>query len=122
MCPNSLFLAPITKYDILKYISSLDTNKSTKSDCPSVKFIKLSSEIISPIIADIFNQCLMEGIFPDSLKQAEVTPIYKKGDKSKACNWRPISILSPFSKIFEKYLYDQINNFINKYKILYKFQ
>ena len=119
---NSLYLSPISKYDIINFISELDTNKSTKSDCASAKFIKLSSEIISPIIADILNQCVSEGIFPDELKKAEVIPVYKKGDKSKTCNYRPISLLSIFSKIFEKYLYNQINNFINKNNLLYKYQ
>ena len=61
-------------------------------------------------------------IFPDELKIAEVTPIYKSGDKTSIEIYRPISVLSVFSKIFEKIMYNHLINFINKHNILYKYQ
>ena len=121
-CKHSLFLKPMTTFDVKKYISNLEINKSTRSDCPSIKFVKLTSNLVSPIIADIFNQCIIEGVFPNSLKIAEVIPIFKKGDKTKINNYRPISLLSPFSKIFEKHISNQINSFISKHNLLYKYQ
>ena len=50
----------------------------------------------------ILNQSMTEGVFPDLLKTARVIPLYKSGEKKKINNYRPISILSFFSKIFEK--------------------
>lgn len=51
-----------------------------------------------------------------------MVPVFKKGCKSQTSNYRPISILSPFSKIFERHLHDQISNFLNFNNLLYKFQ
>ena len=121
-CYNTFFLQPISSNDIEVFIRLLNSNKSTKSDCPPIKFLKISSKIISPIISKIFNICIAEGTFPKSLKSADIIPIFKKGDKVLASNYRPISLLSPFSKLFERHIYNQISKFITKNKILHKFQ
>ena len=63
-----------------------------------------------------------KGIFPDELKIAKVIPIYKFGDNTSIENYRPISVLSVFSKVFEKIMYNHLINFINKHNILYKYQ
>ena len=119
---NSMFIKLITEYDMTNYIKNLDSAKSTKSTSVPIKFIKLSSPIITPIITKIFNHCIEEGVFPDNLKTAEIIPVYKKGDKNQACNHRPISLLDPFSKLFEIHLFNQINQFITKYNILHDYQ
>ncbi len=119
---NSFFLNPITKYEVEKHINNLDHNKSTKSTCPSVKFLKLSAKTISPILSELFNKCIVEGIFPKSLKSAELIPIFKKGDKTLCSNYRPISILSPLSKVFERHIHSSLTQFITKHNILYKHQ
>ena len=119
---DSIFINPLTEQDTFNYIRNLDSNKSTKSDSPPIKFIKLSAHIIAPIITKIFNSCIANGVFPDRLKSAEVIPIFKKGDKTKLTNWRPISLLSPFSKIFERHLHNQIIQFLNKHNIIHEQQ
>ena len=117
-----MFLKPMSVLDVKNYIFNLNQNKSTKSNCSPIKYIKLSSHIISPIITKIFNKCINEGTFPDSLKEAEIIPLYKKGDKTVTSNYRPISLLSPFSKLFERHIYNQITNFLDKHNILHPFQ
>ena len=62
------------------------------------------------------------GIFLDELKIVKVITIYKSGDKTSIENYRPISVLSVFSKIFEKIMYNHLINFVNKHDILYKYQ
>ena len=59
---------------------------------------------VSSILSDVFNLSLAQEIFHDQLKIAKVIPIFKSGNKSKVSNYRPISILSPFSKIREFFL------------------
>ena len=108
--------------DIKDCINSLNINKSTRSDLPKTKFLKMSINVISPIITSIFNKCITEGVFPNSLKIAEVTPIYKSGTKSDINNYRPISLLSPFSKLFEKHLYKCLSDFFVKNNVLYNKQ
>ena len=65
---------------------------------------------------------MKDGIFPNSLKTAEVIPIFKKGDKQKVNNYRPISLLSPFSKLFERHIHTELTKFITKYNILHPYQ
>ena len=71
--------------------------------------------IIAPVITKLYNCCLTLGTFPDVLKLAEIIPLYKKGRKELCSNYRPISLLSPFSKFFEKCLYNGICNFFDKH-------
>ena len=119
---NSFFLRPITKTEMNNIINKLNPKKSTKSDIPSIKFIKLSKTIIVPYLILIFNKCIESNVFPKSLKIAEVVPIYKDGKKNLCNNYRPISLLSPFAKIFENHIYNQLNQYFKKYNILYKLQ
>jgi len=71
----------------------------------TTKIIKISKPfIISPII-NICNKILSQGIYPERLKLSLIRPIYKSEDKSSPSNYRPISLLPAFSKIFEKVIY-----------------
>ena len=70
--------------------------------------IKNSIHIYSEKLTNIFNECLINGKFPDTLKRADVTPIFKKGNDNEKENYRPVSMLSTFS--IEKLLFEQIND------------
>ena len=67
----------------------------------------------------LINSSINKGIFPNELKIAKVIPIFKSGDKTSIENYRLISVLSVFSKIFEKIMYNHLINFINKQDVLY---
>ena len=77
----SMFLEPITEEKVTYYIRSLNDHKSAGATNIPIKCIKLVNVIISPIFTVIFNRCITEGIFPDNLKIAQITPIFKKGSK-----------------------------------------
>ena len=66
--------------------------------------------------------CFESGVFPNCLKIAEVVPIFKTGDRSKATNYRPISLLSQFDKILEKTIHHRLIHFLEKYQLLNKVQ
>ena len=70
----------------------------------------------------ITNLSLIQGIFPDELKKAKIIPLYKSNDPMLFNNYRPISLLPLFSKVLERIMYNRIIKFINKHKILYKYQ
>ena len=65
-----------------------------------------------PIITKIINESITEGTFPSELKLAEVTLVFKKLDCMNKENYRPLSLLSHMSKVFERILYNQLNNFM----------
>ena len=69
-----------------------------------------------------FNLCLHTATFPDRLKVALVIPIFKSGDKHRFTNYRPISLLSVFSKILEKLLHDNLSSFLEETSILFEHQ
>ena len=102
--PSSLFLSPITEQEVLIHLGDLNPSKSSGIYGIPVKYVKMSSLIIAPVITKLYSCCLTLGTFPDALKLAEIIPLYKKGPKELYSNYRPISLLSPFSKIFEKCL------------------
>ena len=70
-------------------------------------------DIFIPRINSDFNSSIFHGTFPIRLKNADVSPIFKKGDLLDKTNYRPVSILPALSKIFEKLLFSQINNFMD---------
>ena len=83
-----------------------------------LKFIKLTNVIITPELVEIFNKCIVNGVYPNSLKIGQIIPIHKSGPKNLCNNYRPISLLSPFSKIFEKCIYDQLYCYLQEFKLL----
>ena len=85
-----------------------------------MRVIKHSFHLISAPLANIINLSLQKGIFPDKLKIAKVIPIYKADDPSHFTNYRPISLLSNFSKFFKKVLYNRMIKFAEQYNILYR--
>ena len=107
---SSLFLEDVTVNEILEIINDLSNDKA--SDIPVV-VIKHCNAVISPVLAKIFNMRIKDGFFPDSLKIGKVTPVYKKGASDKIANYRPVSILVIFGKIFEKVLYSRIYSFMS---------
>ena len=119
---NSIYLAPTDEKEISKIISSLNPKKSLGPSSIPVHILKNNTNILAKPISTLINQSFEKGEFPECLKIAQVTPVHKKGDTTICSNYRPISILSVFSKIFEKCMYKRIYSFLNKYKLIYKRQ
>ena len=72
----------------------------------------LSPGLIKPLTL-IINQSLITGIFPEKLKLAKVIPLYKKDDKLIMGNYRPISLLTSISKLFEKIAFEQLSDYFS---------
>jgi len=88
----------------------------------SVDVTKSIIDIIVPALASIFNTCIDGGDFPDLMKNSKLIPLYKSGSASDPSNYRPISVLPIFSKVFEKLMLLQLQAFFNKHKILHNSQ
>ena len=107
-----MILHHVTVEEVRNLIQDLDTSKSIGYDEIPPKVLKWASPILSPVLTDLFNKCLVSGIYPDSLKIAKVIPIFKGGDKNDPSSYRPISILSQINRIFEKVLRDRLYDFM----------
>ena len=103
-------------------INDLNVKKSSGHDDLSAKFIKIIAPVLSVPLCKVINQALVTGIYPDLLKIAKVIPIHKKGERDDVNNYRPISVLSTFNKLFEKLIHKRLYNFLTKYNAFYKFQ
>ena len=99
---NSMYFSAITANEITRIIDTMDAKKATPSNTAPIWFLKISAPFISNILSEMFNRCIDEGTFPDIFKTAEIIPLFKSGDKKSPNNHRPIALLDPFSKIFER--------------------
>jgi len=118
---NSFFFRPILVQDIQGCLLSLK-NKSSHINSIPVAVLKYLANLISPSLTILVNNSLTTGVFPTMLKQARIIPIPKGGDMYDVNNYRPISILHVFSKIFEKIVHRQLINFLEQFNILYNNQ
>lgn len=116
--PNSFVLFPTTAGEVEKVISSFKCNAAAGFDGILASPIKYVSDIISTVLAHIINRMFECGIFPSKLKIARVSPIHKGGADNSVNNFRPISILPLFSKLFEAVINSRLEGFLNKYAII----
>ena len=91
--------------EIMKKINNLKTNKATQSTDIPTKLIKENSDIFGDFIFGNYNNCVSYSFFPNSLKNAIITPVHKKGAKTSKDNYRPVSILLNISKIYERLMF-----------------
>ena len=113
---NSIVLENCTADEVLNIIAELNNGKA--SDIP-VHVIKKVSHVISPKLAEYFNVLMINGVFPDVLKVGKITPIYKKGNSELLENYRPVSTLPIFGKIFEKVIYSRLYSFLDSQNTLH---
>ena len=116
---NSMFLSEITVDEVQKEIAKLNPMKICGIDGINPKVIKQTVNYISKPLYHIFNLTFSTGVIPKELKMSLVTPVFKADDKKKFTNYRPISVLTCFSKLLEKLMYKRIMEYIEKKNILY---
>jgi len=107
-----------TTGEIERIIKSLKTKNSYGYDEISTKILKISCPFISSPINYICNKMLFWGVFPERLKYTIIKPIHKSGDTCEVSNYKPISLLTSFSKILEMVMQKRILKQFTKYKIL----
>lgn len=115
---HSFFCFPVYKEEIEKCVSKLANNKAPGIDGVSTTSLKASITAVSPVLSFLFNLSFETGIFPTSLKTALVIPIHKKGSTLDPNNYRPISLLSVFSKMLEKLMKERLLKFFSLHNFL----
>ena len=112
--------ADINKEDVIKEIHNLDSTKAVQNSDIPTKIIQENSDIFGDFIFANYNECKNSSVFPSLLKLANITPVHKKESKNSKNNYRPVSILSNISKIYERFMFKQMSayfeNFFSKYQ------
>ena len=116
---KSFYLRPATIDEIHNIISAIDLNKSLGPNSIPIYIVKLCNGFFSSCLLKIVNLSFVTGIFPDLCKIVKVVPIFKKEDPLKCNNYRPISLLPIFSKIFEKLIYSRMYAFLEKNNLIH---
>ena len=105
---------PATAKNVERITDMLEAKTSTGFDSIPPKLIKLGSKIISEPLSHLINETIINrSLFPQGEKIACITPVFKKEDRLDKKNYRPISVLNVFSKIFERFILDQLTPYFN---------
>ena len=95
----------VTTSEIYKLLKNVDDKRATGKDQIPPKLVKISAEVLSQQLQDAINSSISKGFFPDNAKIASVSPIDKQSsDKNKVSNFRTVSVLNTFSKIYESFI------------------
>ena len=100
--------SPISALDMQKEICNLDSSKAYQKENIPPKVLQENAGVVSIVLSSDINRCLYNENFPSNLKNADITPTFKKGNRLSKDNYRPISILPTLSNVYEKLLYQQI--------------
>ncbi|MCG7883757.1 MAG: reverse transcriptase family protein [Candidatus Thiodiazotropha endolucinida] len=104
--------------EVKSVLQTLKLGKSSGPDNINNRILKELAYPISKPLSDLFNYSLSRGSFPDTWKQANVSPLYKKDDPSLVSNYRPISLLSAVGKTMEKIVHKHIFNYFEDNNII----
>ena len=113
-----MFLEPPNISEIVVLMQAVDVNKAVGHDSIPAFFIKVSKFVIAPYLNMLIDFAFFNGTFPDSCKTAKVILLLKSGNVNYPNNYCPISILTCFSKIFEKLLHKHLSEFLNKNNVI----
>ena len=120
---NSSFeFQPVSENEIIRIVEKLKGTSSCGYDQISSKLLKILIPHLKKPLSLIINQSLQTGIFPDALKIAKVIPIHKKDDNTNMSNYRPISLLPAISKVFERVIHKQLQQYFNENNLFYHSQ
>ncbi len=119
---HSIFLKPVDDDEVISMVSKLNVTKACGPNSIPNKILKDHIYTFLEPVRYILNLSLSQGNFPTLLKKAEVCPIFKKNDKTKCENYRPISLLSNLSKLFERAMHTRLYDFLENSNVFYNLQ
>ena len=109
---NKFVLNRVTNEQVLKVLGDMSPSKATGMDNIPASVAKDGASILAHPITHIVNQSLCTGVIPDYLKLARVVPLYTIKSKTDVVNYRPVSVLCILSKVFERIVFNQLNEYL----------
>ena len=116
---HKLSIVSVSQVEVRDILTGLKGSFSKDAYGISINFIKKNISLFVPSLTKLINSAFFSGEFPDLLKNARVVPVFKGGDAGEFCNYRPISVLPTFSKVFEKALYNRIISYVENNNFIY---
>ena len=114
LCEPMLSELSLSPEDVCVCLRTLDVNKATDPDRISPRLLKKTAYQIALSLSTLFNRSLDSGSLPEEWKLANIIPVFKKGDKTKVENYRPISLLCVASKVFEHCILNKLRDHLLK--------
>ena len=115
--PELFHIKSTSEEKVFKIMENIEVSKSSDKEKLPGRFLKDGAKILSKPITEMYNLSISHGIFPNACKVAKLKPIFRKGKKVDPSNYRSL-----ISKIIEKVVHDQTNEFLPTNKILYNYQ
>jgi hypothetical protein len=112
---DKLFFKPIHEDFVTKQINKLNIKKATRYDGISPKILKFEQPVITNPIKVLINKSIDQSVFPEKLKAAQASALFKKNNSLDKSNYRPISVLPTISKFYERAIFDQLMEFLNNH-------
>lgn len=119
---HSFFLTPVTREEVINIIKTMKPKSSSGPDGISSRILKVCYEFLIDPFVHLINHSFSHGQFPEVLKYSIIQPLHKKGSKDMLDNFRPITLISTFSKIIEKAVFTRLMSFIQGQNILFQHQ
>ena len=119
---HSFFLKAVDETDVLEQLLKLNHRKSAGPDELSPKLVKMCSYSLYKPLTFIFNKSIASGMYPKIFKVAKLVPLYKAEKRCNPSNYRPISLLNCFDKVFEKLINMQLKDYLKRFDLLYEYQ
>ncbi len=121
--PNGSFhFSEVKEEQILETLLKIKTNKAAGIDGLSGVFMKDGATVLAQPVTQLINLSISLSKVPDKTKIAKLKPLFKKGSRLETKNYRPVSLLPLFSKIYERVINDQTHRFLVQQNILYYHQ
>ncbi len=119
---NDFVLEKVSVDFVFDELSSMNISKSCGLDDIAPRFLKDGAHQLAPIITHIINLSIESSIVPQDLKLAKVIPLFKKKSRLEIGNYRPVSLLNSVSKVLEKCIYSQLENYLSSHNLIYNYQ
>ena len=102
----------VTEEEVCLGLRKLKSGKAAGADGLSKELLKMASMSLAPSLASLFNKILQRVTYPDLWKQANVSPVHKKGSRQNKINYLPISLLPTIGKVLERLVFNRMYSFL----------
>ena len=108
----------VTSSEVFSELSTLNTNKACGPDGICPRLLKEGAEQLANPLAALFNKSLADGLLLNDWVSVNITPVFKKGNKHRVCNYRPISLTCILVKVLERIIFNKLYSLLESHQVL----